>query len=157
MITLTPMTPEYLDQVISLSIAEEQLPFVGTIEEVLANADDEVHPHLVLADGHVVGIFLIDTTYSVHYDFCSPNTLGFRAFLVDIKCQGLGYGSAVIAQLTDYLAPHYSNYNTVYLTVNCENPVAYKCYLNNGFIDSGDVYLGGAAGPQHIMLKSLTA
>ncbi len=151
------MSAEYLEQVAALSIADHQRPFVGTIEEVLANADDKVHPHLVLTGNRVVGIFLIDTSYSVHYDFCPPNTLGFRAFLIDIKCQGLGYGSAVIAQLTDYLSQYYPHYCAVYLTVNCKNPVAYRCYLNNGFSDAGELYLGGAAGPQHIMLKPLVA
>ncbi|OAJ95751.1 GNAT family N-acetyltransferase [Vibrio bivalvicida] len=155
MITLTPMTPAYLEQVMTLSIAEDQLPYVGTIEEVLLNADDKVHPHLVLADDNVVGIFLIDTMYSGGYDFAPRRALGFRAFLVDITCQGKGYGSATTAELGSYLAQQYPNFNTVYLTVNCKNPVAYRCYLNNGFSDSGELYLGGAAGPQHIMLMEL--
>lgn len=155
MIELTPMNERYLEQVLTLSIAEEQLPYVGTIEEVLLNADSNVHPHLVIAQGNPVGIFLIDTTYCQQYDFAPKQALGFRAFLIDQNSQGKGYGSAVIAQLSDYLTQHYAAFRQVYLTVNCKNASAYRCYLNNGFIDSGELYLGGAAGPQHIMLKSL--
>lgn len=80
MIKLTPMTPSHLEQVITLSVADEQLPYVGTVEQVLLNADDKVHPHLVMDDDKVVGIFLIDTTYSLVYDFAPSGSLGFRAF-----------------------------------------------------------------------------
>ncbi|KJY81752.1 acetyltransferase [Vibrio galatheae] len=155
MIKLTPMLPKYLEQVMTLSIADEQLAYVGTIEEVLVNADDKVHPHLVLADEQVVGIFLIDTIYSDRYDFAPSECLGFRAFLIDIKYQGLGYGKAVIAQLKSYLNHQYQQNDMVYLTVNCKNPVAYQCYLNNGFADLGELFNGGAAGPQHIMLMKI--
>lgn len=155
MIQLTPMTPDYLEKVVTLSVAQEQLPYVGTIEEVLLNADDKVHPHLVLAEGEVVGIFLIDTTYSDNYDFCPVDGLGFRAFLIDSRQQGKGYGSGTMAELATYLSQHYSGFSTVYLTVNCKNHIAYQCYLKNGFQDDKQLYLGGAAGPQHILSMAL--
>lgn len=156
MIKLTPMTPAHLEQVITLSVADEQLPYVGTVEQVLLNADDKVHPHLVLDSDKVVGIFLIDTTYSCVYEFAPAGSLGFRAFLIDINCQGRGYGSAAMSVLGSYLAQQYPQYDAVYLTVNCKNPAAYRCYLNNGFVDNGELYLGGAAGPQYIMSLQLS-
>ncbi|NVD08019.1 GNAT family N-acetyltransferase [Vibrio sp. JPW-9-11-11] len=155
MITLTPMIPSHLEQVMTLSVAEEQRPFVGTIDEVLLNADDKVHPHLVMKDQCVVGIFLIDTQYFQLYPFADPTSLGFRAFLIDEAQQGFGYGQQALGQLAEYLARHYPDSERVFLTVNCRNALAYHCYIKVGFVDSPEKYLGGAAGPQHIMSLAL--
>lgn len=57
MIQLAPMKSSDLEQVMNLRIEKEQLPYVGTIEEILLNADDKVHPHLVWRQEKVVGIF----------------------------------------------------------------------------------------------------
>lgn len=151
MIQLAPMQVSDLERVMTLSIKKEQLPYVGTIEEVLLNADDNVHPHLVWAEGEVVGIFLIDTIYGRNYDFSPSDALGFRAFLIDSRHQGKGFAGRAMAQLAGYLANNYPDYTAVYLTVNCKNTVAYQCYLNYGFQDLKQLYLGGAAGPQHVM------
>lgn len=37
------------------------------------------------------------------------------------------------------------------LTVNARNPAARAVYLAGGFADTGELYLGGPAGPQHVM------
>lgn len=73
MLTLQPMQPQHLTQVAELHVADEQVKFVGTIDEILVNIDDKIHPHLMLADGQVVGFFLIDTLYSQQYDFAGSH------------------------------------------------------------------------------------
>ncbi|MGD8121390.1 GNAT family N-acetyltransferase [Vibrio sp. TRT 2004] len=155
MIQLAPMKSSDLEQVMNLRIEKEQLPYVGTIEEILLNADDKVHPHLVWRQEKVVGIFLIDTTYGQNYDFSPSDAVGFRAFLIDSGSQGKGIGGKSMSKLAGYLSEQYPNFGAVYLTVNCKNTLAYQCYVNNGFKDSHQLYLGGAAGPQHIMFMPL--
>lgn len=157
MLKITPMTPSHLEQVVALCVEPDQLPFVGTVEEVLLNADDNVHPHLVIVDERVVGIFLIDTLYSAQYRFAHTGSLGFRAFLIDAGEQGKGYGRDTIKNLEDYLRCHYPDHGAIYLTVNCKNLAAKQCYLKYGFKDQGELYHGGAAGPQHIMLMDYTS
>ncbi|TFH92559.1 GNAT family N-acetyltransferase [Vibrio ouci] len=157
MVKLAPLRTELLEQVIQLSVAEQQLPYVGTIDEVLINADEHTHPHIVLKHDQVIGIFLIDMLYSQSYEFAESGSLGFRAFLIDQHQQGQGYGGKVMGQLRGYLAQHYPNHHSIYLTVNCKNTNAYQCYVKNGFHDTNECYLGGAAGPQHIMLMKLHA
>ncbi|WP_394126081.1 GNAT family N-acetyltransferase [Vibrio hepatarius] len=157
MVKLAPLKTELLEQVIQLSVAEQQLPYVGTIDEVLINADEHTHPHIVLKHDQVIGIFLIDMVYSQSYEFAESGSLGFRAFLIDQHQQGQGYGGKVMGQLRGYLAQHYPNHHSIYLTVNCKNTNAYQCYVKNGFHDTNECYLGGAAGPQHIMLMKLHA
>ncbi|MBL4261054.1 GNAT family N-acetyltransferase [Vibrio fluvialis] len=156
MLTLQPMQPQHLTQVAELNVADEQVKFVGTIDEILVNIDDKIHPHLMLADGQVVGFFLIDTLYSQQYDFAGSHHLGLRAFFVSQQAQGNGYGKQAARLLKEYLQRLYPQFHRIYLTVNCKNPGARHCYLGGGFEDTGETYLGGAAGPQHIMQLDLS-
>ncbi|WP_412498496.1 GNAT family N-acetyltransferase [Vibrio furnissii] len=156
MLTLQPMLPQHLEQVAELKVADDQLKFVGTIDEILVNIDDQIHPHVLVANGNVVGFFLIDTTYSLQYDFAGAHNLGLRAFFVSQQEQGKGYGKQAAACMKTYLHSSYPQFSRVYLTVNCKNPGARHCYLHGGFVDDGELYLGGAAGPQHIMHLDLS-
>ncbi|UXH99901.1 GNAT family N-acetyltransferase [Photobacterium sp. TY1-4] len=156
MIRIEAMKPHHLDEVIQLSVTDEQLPFVGTIDEILVNIDSVVHPHVIVSDGHVVGFFLIDTTYANNYEFAEPGSLGLRAYLIDQQYQGQGFGKLAVQQLNGFLAQAYPQFQQMYLTVNCKNPGAKHCYLSGGFEDTGSLYLGGAAGPQHIMKLAFT-
>ena len=81
--------------------------------------------------------------------------LGLRAFFIDSSNQGKGYGKAAAMELKPYLVREYSSYSSIALTVNGNNPAAYKCYLGAGFEDTGALYQGGKAGPQHIMRMEL--
>ncbi|UTV29171.1 GNAT family N-acetyltransferase [Photobacterium atrarenae] len=151
MIRIEAMKPHHLDEVIQLSVSDEQLPFVGTIDEILVNIDSVVHPHVILSDDHVVGFFLVDTTYANNYEFAESGSLGLRGYLIDQQYQGQGFGKSAVQQLSGFLAQAYPQFRQMYLTVNCKNPGAKHCYLSGGFEDTGSLYHGGAAGPQHIM------
>ena len=155
MISVNKMTLEHLRAVRALSVAEEQSKYVGNIEEILKCASKHVHSHVIRMGQQVIGFFLLDTQYPQNYDFCPANSLGLRAFFIDDNQQGKGYGKQASKQLKPYLSKHYSSYRSVYLTVNCQNPVAYSCYQNAGFLDTNEQYLGGLAGPQHVMKMEL--
>ncbi|WP_070967005.1 GNAT family N-acetyltransferase [Vibrio sonorensis] len=157
MVTLTPLTSDYSEQVAKLEVHDDQLPYVGTINEILAVVNNDVHPHLILSGGEVVGFFLIDTTYWCNYSFCDGESLGLRAFFIDKRAQGRGLGKAAVKSLAQYLSRQYSGFEKIYLTVNCKNPAAYSAYLKAGFNDTEELYRGGPAGPQHIMLLGLSA
>ncbi len=151
-IKIEKFSEEYVEQVLALKVSDEQLKFVGTVQEIFENMPETGHKHVVLVGDEVVGLFVIDTVYSENYDFCSEGALGLRAFFIDSRHQGKGYGKSSVAALKLYLQQAYSQYRKIYLTVNCKNPSAYRCYLKYGFTDTDDLYLGGAAGPQYIML-----
>ncbi|WP_308811172.1 GNAT family N-acetyltransferase [Photobacterium profundum] len=80
------------------------------------------HKHVVLVDDAVVGFFVIDTA---NYGFCSKGALGLRAFFIDSRHQGKGYGKFSVAALKPYLQQAYSQNSKIYLTVNCKNLSAY--------------------------------
>nr|WP_285892423.1 GNAT family N-acetyltransferase [Vibrio intestinalis] len=146
------MQTHHLDEVSQLTVVEEQQAFVGTMQEILANVNDEVHPHVILHQQQVVGFFLIDTHYQYGYDFCLQDGLGLRAFFIDAAQQAKGFGTRAVESLSAHLSLNYPRFKSIYLTVNCENPIAYGCYQKAGFFDTGKLYHGGPSGPQHIMI-----
>jgi RimJ/RimL family protein N-acetyltransferase len=145
------MKPHQLEQVIALNVAEEQQKYVGTLEDILMNGSDVCHPHVIIANDEIIGLFLLDTEYSKKYDFCPAKSIGLRGFLISSKHQGKGFGKSSVLALKPYLEINYSQYNNIYLTVNFNNSAACRCYLRANFDDTNTHYLGGVAGPQHIM------
>jgi GNAT superfamily N-acetyltransferase len=156
MVQIEKMKPCHLQQLNDFEVAPEQLLFVETLQIVLSNVSDFCHAHVVVADNVVVGLFLIDTEYAENYDFCSTNSIGLRSFFIASQHQGKGFAKQAIAALTPYLQVNYPQYAYIYLTVNCKNPAAYHCYISAHFDDTGATYLGGSAGPQHIMRAKIT-
>jgi len=155
MIKLTRYTPEDWNKVRVLAVDENQLPFVGTIAQLFENVPAHWHFHVVTYEDQIVGFFNVDTGYSHEYDFSIPGELGLRAFFIDQHHQGKGLGKKVIQELHGYLKISYASFDTVCLTVNCKNPAAYRLYEQTGFVDTKELYQGGAAGPQHIMRMQL--
>ena len=156
MVSIEKMTTQHLADVITLAVMDEQKPFVGTIDDILKNANAQVRPHVIFADNTIVGFFLIDTIYSKHFDFARHSkAIGLRSFFISKEHQGKGYAKQAILDLPNYLSEVYPNHSTVMLTVNCQNPIAKQLYVKGGFEDTNDLYHGGPSGPQHIMMKAL--
>lgn len=151
MIELAPLQKADRPQVLALRLDEAQLQFAGTPAQFLEDESPSSHLHLVKHKGDVIGFFKLDLNYSKHYAFCPESGIGLRFFVIDASQQGQGFGTEAAAGMLSYVKKHYPDYNAVYLTVNCKNPSARRCYLKAGFEDTGELYLGGAAGPQHIM------
>lgn len=154
MIEIKRLTESDKHAVAQVQLAPEQIPFAGTAAEFLADESETLHRHIIKIADDVVGFFKIDTAYAEQFDFCPPKVLGLRAFVIGAAYQGKGLGTQAVQALQTYLAQHYTNYNAIYLTVNCRNLGAKKCYLKGGFVDTGEQYLGGAAGAQHIMYQT---
>jgi GNAT superfamily N-acetyltransferase len=151
MLKIIQMSEKYIEQLLKLTVYKEQKAFVGTIDAVLNSINDQVHLHLILYHDTVIGVFLIDLSYPQKYDFAPASSLGLRAYMIDSEHQGKGYGTQGIKILPNYLKKNYSDHGLIFLTVNCKNNFAHRCYLTGGFIDTNQLYLGGPAGPQHIM------
>ena len=149
------MKPQDEAEVLKLSVTETQKPYVGTIDEVFANLTPQRDCHVLEVGEDIVGFFIIDRAYAEQYDFCEAGHLGFRAYFIDQHHQGQGYGKASVYLLHDYLMAEYPAYPAVVLTVNCRNGKARQLYLDGGFVDNGELYHGGAVGPQHILRMSL--
>ena len=163
MVRLEKMTASTRPLAEALEVAPEQLRFVGTMEEILAIAGGAIVPVLVWHQSdaanddsaRVVGFFLLDKEYDREHDFANATDMGFRAFLIDVHHQGKGLARAVMQALPQFIQARYPQFGRLVLTVNLKNIPARDLYLKNGFIDSESHYLGGSAGPQHILYLPL--
>nr|VVV06064.1 Spermine/spermidine acetyltransferase [Aliivibrio wodanis] len=151
MLTIERFTPSRTQQVLKVTLAEEQTKFAATAEDFLTSEDDGIELHIIKLGDDVVGFFKIDVMFSLDSEFNIENGIGLRSFVIDVNQQGKGLGTSSVKALFPYLKKEYPSYRFVYLTVNCKNTGARACYLKGGFDDTGKQYLGGAAGPQHIM------
>lgn len=155
MITIEKLNHSDVDAVKQVQLAPEQIKFAGIAEEFLLDASDTTHLHVIKHEEQVVGFFKLDIAYPQSYEFCPEGAIGLRAFAIDQQQQGKGLGTQAVAALFPYLQTNYSRYHSIYLTVNCKNPRAFACYEKAGFRDTKQQYLGGAAGPQHIMVGEI--
>ncbi|MBU2898134.1 GNAT family N-acetyltransferase [Vibrio hepatarius] len=143
------------NEVNKITITDEQVQYAGTAKGFLVGGNDTTYLHVIKNNDIIIGFFKIDTAYSGSFSFCPNNGLGLKAFAIDINFQGKGIGTQVVKELLPYLETNYPEYKSVYLTVNCKNPAAKSCYQKGGFSDTEELYLGGDAGPQHIMYAKL--
>lgn len=135
----------------AIALSEQDVAFSTSPEQFLRHDVEGVDRYVILLDDEIVGFFKIQTTYSQDHDFCPIDCLGLRMVAIDNRQQGKGIGTAMIQALPAFLRARYSDFSIVYLTVNCKNPAARRCYEKGGFEDTGTLYLGGDLGPQHIM------
>jgi len=157
MIKLRKVNDSDKPDIFQLKVSDNQVRFVGVISELCNTAPGPTHSHIILNDEAVVGFFNIDTAYSENHAFTNKPELGLRSFFIDVEKQGLGFGKLAAQALKPYLKSTYNSYSSIALTVNCQNPNAYKAYVGGGFHDTGHLYHGGQAGPQHILRMMLNS
>ena len=143
-----------------ITVAPEQVIYSGTVKMGFESDEVGVDLHGIFEDHagteQAVGFFKIDHKYPRTYDFARPGDLGLRAFMIDHACQGRGIGSRSMAQIGGYLRSLYPEAQALVLTVNLRNAAAIRAYAKAGLEDTGDIYSGGIAGPQHIMRLPLS-
>lgn len=155
MISLHPVDRDACAHLAGIAAHPDQQVFSGGLAELLA-LPGRVDPHEIRHDGRAVGLFGIDRDYARRHDFAAPGDLGLRMVTIDAPAQGRGIGTAAMVALADYLPPLYPQARILWLTVNFRNTGALAVYRKAGFVDEGGVWLGGGAGPQHIMRQALS-
>jgi RimJ/RimL family protein N-acetyltransferase len=152
------VTPGLADAVRALRIAPEQYAYVGDVAFNLASADGDVRSDAmaVLLDGRVVGFYRLDyaPTIVAWKPICSAS-VGLRAFLIDQSLQGRGLAPRAIVACCEDLRQRHPERRLLALNVNCRNVAAIRAYRKSGFVDTGELYFGGSAGPQHLMVRRL--
>jgi len=156
MVSIERYSDAWESEASQLEVKPEQAEFtVGKVLDVVSQLNQHEHPHLIFLDDSVVGFFILDLGYSEAYEFSSSEAIGVRALMVDQRYQGKGIASTAISLLPEFIRKNHPESKMIQLTVNCRNKAAYECYLKCGFQDTGELYLGGPAGPQHIMQRSV--
>ncbi|MFK7835345.1 MAG: GNAT family N-acetyltransferase [Sulfitobacter sp.] len=155
-LTLAPLTQNDLPRVAHVRVAADQLIYSGSVEEAFEAAEAGVGFHGIFLDEDAVGFFKIDRGYAARFPFVPTGSVGLRAFMVDLAHQGQGIATRAVAALPAYLRREYRGAAALYLTVNKVNPGARRAYLKGGFVDTGQEWPHGDAGPQHVMRMTLT-
>ncbi len=156
MISIVPLQQISMDEVMTLAVADVQIPYVGHIHELIRNSVGKSGETqwVICCNDHPVGFYILDADYARDYPFCPEASVGLRSFFVDVNHQGQGIAKKSLEKIVNtYLQDSGTDSQSapLYLTVNCRNTLAYELYLAVGFTDTKKLYLGGAAGPQHIM------
>ncbi len=156
-IRVAPVTQALAAQVRALRVAPEQYSFVGDIAFNLVDAErDPRSDAMAILDGdEVIGFYRLDYAPTIVAWQPIAASVGLRAFLIDRRHQGRGYGTLAIAACCADLRRRHPDRKLLALNVNCINRSAIRAYRKAGFVDTGELYFGGRAGPQHLMLRSL--
>ncbi|GEA50963.1 N-acetyltransferase [Vibrio inusitatus NBRC 102082] len=156
MIEIERLNSSHVPCVKDIQLSEQSVRFASTTDDFLLDISSTTHRYVIKQHHLVVGFFKLDLAYESTYHFCFKNSIGLRTFALDQRQQGKGLGTKTVEALLCYLTNHYQAYDFVYLTVNCKNAAAISCYRKGGFEDTGEIYLGGQAGPQHVMRRKIT-
>ena len=154
------VSPMLAPAVRTLQVAPEQLQFVGdtayNLEQTRLDPNSEAMA--VLAGERVVGFYRLDfCVEAIAGRALGEPSVGLRAYAIDRREQGRGYGTAAMRACIEDLRRRHPQRRLLALTVNVRNRAAIAAYLKAGFYDTGELYHGGSAGPQHLMLYRLAA
>jgi RimJ/RimL family protein N-acetyltransferase len=157
-VRIQPVTADLRAAVLRLAVHPAQLPFVGRIEDSLA--DVAVCPGseglAVLLGDDVVGYVRIDRRASALGDHpLADGAVALRSLMIDAARQGQGLGGRALDAIHAWVAGRYPDRERILLSVNVRNEGAVRAYLRAGYRDSGELYHGGLAGPQHVLWRPL--
>jgi RimJ/RimL family protein N-acetyltransferase len=143
------------ERVLTLAPRPDQEGYSGVPRHTLPDAQRRGGlPVAIVADSEPVGFFVLDAA-GVPGGHGIPDSVGLRAFFVDARHQGRGCGTAALAALPEFTRTHFPSARAVVLTVNTSNEAARRVYARAGFRDTGNVYMGGALGPQQVLVLSI--
>jgi RimJ/RimL family protein N-acetyltransferase len=141
-----------------LRVGEDQYRYVGDTAFNLADSlrDPMSEAMAVLADDRVVGFYRLDfAPNAVAGRPMHAPSVGLRAFVIGHDQQGRGLGTQAMVACCADLRRRHPDRALLVLTVNCNNHAAIAAYRKVGFVDTGELYQGGSAGPQHLMFFPL--
>ena len=137
MVELREITKDNIDEVLALSVNEDQKGFVSTTAESLAQAyvySETAWPFAVYNDDEIVGFIMMG-----YYGVKGYYTLW--KFLMDKKHQHKGYGRVALEKGISFMKEKF-NITEIYTGVAPGNSVAKGLYSSVGFKDTGLVELG---------------
>jgi RimJ/RimL family protein N-acetyltransferase len=101
--------------------------------------------------GTAVGFVLLSPFHPAVSYYCRDESeVGIENLLIDRRYQGRGYGVAALRAAIVHVRERFPEARRAKLTVNTRNRSAIEIYVRLGFEDTGELYLGGRSGPQHV-------
>jgi RimJ/RimL family protein N-acetyltransferase len=157
-IRVMPVMPEWRAALLQLRVTAPQRDFVSDIAPSLDDAErcPGSTPMVILRNEEPIGYYRIEIHAAsiAERDYDRP-ALGLRSFFIDHRWQGQGLASQALAAAIDDLSTRHPQAQLLVLLVNCRNLAALRLYLRVHFVDTGQLYHGGRAGPQHLLWREL--
>lgn len=133
--------------------AQEVFASRASVTLPAADADPARTPFAVLDGARPVGFGVLDRSGYLDELVDTPaRAVLLRAFYLDAPEQGGGRGTSAAALVPGFAGQVLGQVELVVLTVNVANAAAIRAYTAAGFTDTGARYLGGGAGPQHVLV-----
>jgi len=152
-VTLVAVGPDLRDRILGLGPRPEQTRFAGRPTETLPEAEADPHrePVAILEAGEPVGFCVLHRGPGPDGLAPAPTDVLLRGFFVDAAAQGRGVATRALTRLPGFVAVRHPRARRIVLTVNTRNAAAIRAYRKAGFRDHGELYHGGAHGPQHVL------
>lgn len=133
MILFKQITRENFDECLFLDVTEAQEDFVASTMYSLAEAKifTENQPFAIYDEEQMVGFIM----YSLDPD---DNQYWVTRLLIDQKFQKNGYGTLAMQEMLKLIKTNF-NPNSVFTSIEPENKVAEKLYLELGFVHTGRI------------------
>lgn len=96
----------------------------------------EKYPILILVENDLAGFFILEIGMDVQIYTDEPNTVLLRAYSIDDRFQGKGYGKLSLERLHGFVETKFPSIKKVVLAVNHGNISAQMLYLKAGFYDT---------------------
>lgn len=159
LIHVAPVTPTLTAGVRAVEVGPEQAQYVGNAAFNLQDAENDPlsEPMAILHNGRVIGFYRLDfAPHSIIGRGLGSPHIGIRAFCIDHRQQGQGYGARAVTALAADVLKRHPDRRVLVLAVNARNRIAIATYKRAGFIHNGQYVPGGRAGPQLVMLRFQT-
>lgn len=134
MLELRKVTKENFEEVITLSVTENQASFVPSNVYSLAQAGvyhETSFPFAIYAEDNLVGFIMMG-----YYEKESQYTLW--RFMIDKNHQGKGYGKSALKLAVNYMICHFG-IKELGTGAHCQNFVAQNLYKSIGFEETGEI------------------
>lgn len=136
-----PITGTNREDALSLRTAPSQEGFVESVSECLEEADKLKNWHPVgIYDGDLLIGFAMYGRFI--FEYLPRGRVWLDRLLIDTKYQNMGYGTAVLPALKEYLFQTY-HCHKLFLSVTPGNTVAAKLYERFGFCFNGEKDIHG--------------
>jgi GNAT superfamily N-acetyltransferase len=166
-IHVAPVTPASAAAVRALEAGPGQQAYAGdpALNLRIAQDDPRCEAMAVFADAAVIGFYRLDFRAEaiLGRPFIGAGAgadaavVALRALLIDARYQRQGLGLRAVRALCADVERRHATRRLLLLLVHCRNQAAIATYRRAGFVDTGQLFAGGGAGPQHLMLRHLGA
>jgi hypothetical protein len=150
-VTIAPLDEADIAAVQALTVKPFQEVFCGQPVDFLTRPEGGGNVHVIKKEGAVIGMFCIDTGFHLGLTFAGSDTPGILSFIIDQKKQGQGLGTETCRMMSFYLRGANPISRGMYMLVHVSNAGAYKASTRGGWTDTGEKYILGHTGPQHIL------